>query len=91
MGLLKDFLRQYWLNMVAFTIFVVALIRYVQLAKWEQQLVPFAVAAFGFVCVIARDAVSDCTGRWGCYTTHHFLSVVGSTARNAVTSRMASF
>ena len=65
MELLKDFLRQYWLNMVAFAIFVAALIRYVQLAQWEQELVPFVVAFFGFVCVIASEEVSDWTGRYG--------------------------
>ncbi len=65
MELFKDILRQYWLNMVAFAIFVAALTRYVQLAKWEQHLVPFAVASFGFVCVVASDEVSDWTGRYG--------------------------
>ena len=65
MELLKDILRQYWANMVAFAVLVAAVVRYVRLAQWEQQLVPFAVAAFGFVCVVASDEVSDWTGRYG--------------------------
>ncbi len=45
--------------------FLAALIRYVRLAGWEQHLLPFAYAAFGFVCVIASDEVAEWTGRYG--------------------------
>ena len=65
MDLIRDFLRQYWLNFLAFLVFLAALVRYVGLAGWEQHLVPFAVAAFGFVCVVASDEVADWTGRYG--------------------------
>jgi len=65
MDTIKEFLRQFWLHIVAFAIFVAALVRYVQLAQWEQQLVPFASAAFGFVCVVASDEVAEWTGRYG--------------------------
>lgn len=65
MELFRDFLRQYWLNMLAFAVFVAAVVRYVQLGQWEQQLVPFAVAGLGFMCVVASDEVSDWTGWYG--------------------------
>ena len=65
MDLIKEFVRQYWLNMLAFAMFLAALIRYVHLAGWEQHLVPFASAAFGFVCVIASDEMAEWTGRYG--------------------------
>jgi hypothetical protein len=65
MDLFKDILRQYWLNLLACAVFLAALVRYVWLAGWEQHLVPFASAAFGFVCVIASDEMADWTGGYG--------------------------
>ena len=78
MELLTDIVRQYWLNIVASAIFVAALVRYVRLAQWEQQLVPFAVAAVGFVCVVASDEVSDWTGRYGWSGTWRACSLKAS-------------
>lgn len=65
MELIKDFLRQYWINIIAFAVFLAALLRYIQLARWEQHFTPFAVAAFGFICVIASEEVAEWTGRYG--------------------------
>ena len=65
MDLLKDILRQYWVNVLACVVFLAALVRYVQLAGWEQHPVPFASAGFGFVCVIASDEVAEWTGHYG--------------------------
>jgi hypothetical protein len=65
MDLIKLFICQHWLNLLAAGVFAAALVRYVRLAGWEQHLVPFAVAAFGFVCVVASEEVADWTGTYG--------------------------
>jgi hypothetical protein len=65
MEMIKDILRQFWMNLVALVVLIAAVARYVQLGRWEQLLVPFAIAVFGFVCVIASEEVSDWTGRHG--------------------------
>ena len=65
MDLIKQLVRQYWLNILAFAVFLASLIRYVRLAEWEQRLVPFACAAFGFVCVVASDEVAEWMGGYG--------------------------
>jgi hypothetical protein len=63
--LIKDLVRQYWLNMLAIAMFVAALLRYVRLGGWEEHLVPFASAVFGLVCVIASEEVAEWTGGYG--------------------------
>jgi hypothetical protein len=65
MDLIKLFLRQYWLNLLACGVFAADVVRYVRLAEWEQRLAPFAFAAFGFVSVVASEEVADWTGRYG--------------------------
>jgi hypothetical protein len=82
MEMIKDILRQFWLNMVALAVLIAAVVRYVQLGKWEQLLVPFAIAAFGFVCVIASEEVSDWTGRYG-WTRQQWWQYPGTVVRFA--------
>jgi len=82
MDLLKDIFRQYWLNMLGFAVFLAAALRYIRLAEWEQRLVPFALAAFGFVCVIASEEVAEWTGRYG-WTREQWWQYPGSFVRLA--------
>jgi hypothetical protein len=65
MDLIKAFVRQYWLNLLAVAVFAADLVRYIRLAEWEQRLTPFAIAAFGFVSFVASEEVSEWTGRYG--------------------------
>ena len=65
MDLIKMFVRQYWLNLLAAGVFAADVFRYVRLGRWEQQLVPLAFAVFGFVCVVASEEVADWTGSYG--------------------------
>jgi hypothetical protein len=46
MDLIKLFICQYWLNLLAAGVFAADVVRYVRLAEWEQRLAPFAFAAF---------------------------------------------
>jgi hypothetical protein len=82
MELVKDFIRQYWFNVLAFAVFIAALIRYLRLAGWEQHLVPFACAAFGFVCVVASDEVAEWTGGYG-WTRQQWWQYPGTFVRFA--------
>ncbi len=65
MDLVKNIVRQYWLNMLAMAIFLAAIARYVYLGKWEEHLGLFAFAAMGFVCVIASEEVAEWSGSYG--------------------------
>ncbi len=82
MDLSKNLVRQYGLNALALCVFLAALIRYVHLAGWEQNLVPFASSAFGFVCVVASDEVADWTGRYG-WTRQQWWQYPGTFVRFA--------
>lgn len=65
MDLIKQFVRQYWFNILASSVFLAGLIRYVLLAAWKQHGVTLACAVFGLVCVVASDEVVEWTGRYG--------------------------
>jgi hypothetical protein len=82
MNMIKEFVRQYWLHALAFAVLLAAVVRYVRLAGWEQHLVPFASAAFGFVCVVAGDEVAEWTGRYG-WTRQQWWQYPGTFVRLA--------
>jgi hypothetical protein len=65
MDLIKSLLRQYWLNLIALAVFAAALARYIHLARWEENLKPFAYAALGVLCVVASEEVAEWTGGYG--------------------------
>ena len=65
MDVFKQFLRYYWWHLLATAIFAACVWRYVALAEWEARLGPIAIAAFGFVSVVAADEVADWSGRYG--------------------------
>ncbi|MCH8923199.1 MAG: hypothetical protein IIA67_08650 [Planctomycetes bacterium] len=65
MDAFKQFLRYYWLHLLATVIFAACVWRYVALAEWEARFEEIALAGFGFVSVVAADEVAEWTGRYG--------------------------
>jgi hypothetical protein len=61
---IKAFVRRYWANLLALAVFAAALVRYIHLARWEENIEPFAYAAGGLLCVIASDEVGEWTGQY---------------------------
>ncbi|MEX0725602.1 MAG: hypothetical protein WEB58_18475 [Planctomycetaceae bacterium] len=59
MQILKAFLRTYWINTIAFGLFLIPVVRYVAAARWLD-LLPLPVLAFiGLIFFIANELVSE--------------------------------
>jgi hypothetical protein len=65
MGRIKDNAEMYWPHAVAIVLFALATWKYVSIGQWEAFLKPIALAALGFVSVVANHEVADWTGRYG--------------------------
>ena len=65
MSRLSDNVQMYWAHVVGMTLSAIAVWKYNAVGQWEQYLKPIALAAFGFVCVVASHEVADWTGRYG--------------------------
>ena len=72
MNVVKDIFRYYWPQLLGIAVFAIAVARYIQLGEWEDNLKPFILAFYGFVCVVAGDEVSEWTGRYG-WTRQQFF------------------
>lgn len=64
MGRWSDNLQMYWPHAVGTLLFAIVVWRYVSLGQWEAFWKPFAIGAFGYMCVIASHEVADWTGRY---------------------------
>jgi hypothetical protein len=67
MDLLKDILRQYWLQILALLVLIAAVIRYWYLGDCleVQRLRLMLLAAAGFVATVASEEFSEWTGHYG--------------------------
>lgn len=80
MSRISDNVRMYWAHAVGTVLFVIAVWQYVSLSQWEAFLKPMALAALGFVSVVASDEVADWTGRYG-WTYESFWSYPPTSVR----------
>jgi hypothetical protein len=64
---LKDFLRQYWANLLAFGVFCVAAVRFWLLGEWfdANHLRPIIFAFAGLIAFVASDDWTDWSGGYG--------------------------
>ena len=65
MSRVKDNLQMYWPHAVGILLLAIAVWRDISIAQWETYAKTVAIAAFGFVCVVASDEVASHTGRYG--------------------------
>jgi len=67
MDLIRAFLRQYWLNVLAFVIFVAAAVRFYFLDDWIENAELIGSAIFGFAAFVASEEVEVAviTGHYG--------------------------
>lgn len=61
----SDNVQMYWAHAIGTLLFGIVVLRYLALGQWEAYLKPFAIAAFGYLCIVASHEVADWTGRYG--------------------------
>lgn len=78
--LVSQFVRQYWLELLAIAIFAGAVWQYWRLGRWVENIDLILIAFGSLVAVIAADEFAEWTGRYG-WTRGHWRQLPEWTVR----------